>query len=218
MKLNIFLLFLNPQPHHQDIINYNCRSLVSSVPFFANADQNFVSDVVTKLKFEVIQPGDFIIRDGTIGTKMYFIQEGIVDIIKSNGEVLTTLSDGSYFGEICLLTKAKRVASVQAVTYCNLYSLSVEHFNDVLDQYPIMRRTLESVAAERLNKLGKNPSIISTRQDLKVDQEALKDIVRKVLNFFLLYFYIFLLFSKISLFVKFNYPAKNESESIVFTV
>lgn len=83
------------------------------------------------------------------------------------------------FLEICLLTKARRVASVQAVTYCNLYSLSVEHFNNVLEQYPIMRRTLESVAAERLNKLGKNPNIISTREDLKIDQEALKDIVAK---------------------------------------
>ena len=57
-----------------------------------------MSDVVTKLRFEVFQPGDLIIREGTIGTKMYFIQEGIVDIIKENNEVLTTLSDGSYFG------------------------------------------------------------------------------------------------------------------------
>ena len=80
------------------MINYNCRSLVSSVPFFANADPNFVSDVVTKLHFEVFQPGDQIISEGTIGNKMYFIQEGVVDIIKSDGTVLTTLSDGSYFG------------------------------------------------------------------------------------------------------------------------
>lgn len=90
-----------------------------------------------------------------------------------------TLTGFDLFSEICLLTKARRVASVQAVTYCNLYSLSVEHFNNVLEQYPIMRRTLESVAAERLNKLGKNPSIISPRQDLKIDQEALKHIVAK---------------------------------------
>jgi signal-transduction protein with cAMP-binding, CBS, and nucleotidyltransferase domain len=55
---------------------------------------------VTKLRFEVFQPGDIIIREGTIGNKMYFIQEGIVDIIKSNNEVMTTLSDGSYFGGI----------------------------------------------------------------------------------------------------------------------
>jgi hypothetical protein len=36
---------------------------------------------------------------------------------------------------------------------------------------------MESVAAERLNKLGQNPNIISNRQDLKIDQEALKEVV-----------------------------------------
>lgn len=72
--------------------------MVASVPFFTNADPQFVSEVVSKLKYEVFQPGDYIIREGTIGTKMYFIQEGIVDIITKEGEVATSLSDGSYFG------------------------------------------------------------------------------------------------------------------------
>jgi hyperpolarization activated cyclic nucleotide-gated potassium channel 2 len=80
---------------------------------------------------------------------MYFIQEGIVDIVMGNGEVATSLSDGSYFGEICLLTNARRVASVRAETYCNVFSLHVDHFNAVLASYPFMRRTMESVAAER---------------------------------------------------------------------
>ncbi len=112
--------------------------------------------------------GDIIIKEGTIGTKMYFIQEGIVDIVMGNGDVATSLSDGSYFGEICLLTNARRVASVRAETYCNLFSLSVEHFNAVLDQYPLMRRTLESVAAERSYTLCGTISFghISTRRFL----------------------------------------------------
>ena len=70
--------------------------------------------------------------------------------------------------EICLLTNARRVASVRAETYTNVFSLSVEHFRDVLEHYPVMRRTMESVAAERLNKIGKNPSIVSTRADFQV--------------------------------------------------
>lgn len=41
----------------QDVINYNCRSLVAAVPFFTNAEPEFVSSVVTKLKYEVFQPG-----------------------------------------------------------------------------------------------------------------------------------------------------------------
>ena len=82
----------------QEIINHNCRALVKSVPFFTNADPQFVSEVISKLSFEVFQTGNFIIREGTMGTKMYFIQEGIVDIITKDGEVATSLSDGSYFG------------------------------------------------------------------------------------------------------------------------
>ena len=97
-KINFKFELINNYLIEQDVINYNCRSLVSSVPFFANADPNFVSDVITKLCFEVFQPGDQIIIEGTIGNKMYFIQEGVVDIIKSDGQILTTLSDGSYFG------------------------------------------------------------------------------------------------------------------------
>lgn len=132
--------------------------------------------VVTKLKYEVYQPGDIIIKEGEIGNKMYFIQEGIVDIIV-DGDVATSLSDGSYFGEICLLTNARRVASVRAETYSNLFSLAVEHFRSVLDQYPVMRRTMESIAAERLNKIGKNPSIVSQREDLESDLKAVSELL-----------------------------------------
>jgi len=87
-------------PHRlrlQEIVNFNCRKLVASMPLFANADPNFVTAMLTKLKFEVFQPGDYIIREGTIGKKMYFIQHGVVSILtKGNKEM--KLSDGSYFG------------------------------------------------------------------------------------------------------------------------
>ena len=71
---------------------------MAAVPFFKQADYNFVSDVVTKLEYEVFLPGNFIIRHGTIGSKMYFIQEGVVDVVDKDGKVVTSLSDGSYFG------------------------------------------------------------------------------------------------------------------------
>lgn len=81
----------------QEIINFNCRKLVASMPLFANADPNFVTSMLTKLRFEVFQPGDYIIREGTIGKKMYFIQHGVVSVL-TKGNKETKLSDGSYFG------------------------------------------------------------------------------------------------------------------------
>ena len=58
--------------------------------------------------------------------------------------------------EICLLTKGRRTASVRADTYCRLFSLSVDHFNEVLEEYPMMRRAFETVAIDRLDRIGKN--------------------------------------------------------------
>lgn len=59
--------------------------------------------------------------------------------------------------EICLLTKGRRTASVRADTYCRLFSLSVDHFNEVLEEYPMMRRAFETVAIDRLDRIGKTP-------------------------------------------------------------
>lgn len=47
---------------------------------------------------------------------------------------------------------------MRADTYCRLFSLSVDHFNEVLEEYPMMRRAFETVAIDRLDRIGK-PSL-----------------------------------------------------------
>ncbi|KAJ3598918.1 hypothetical protein NHX12_032881, partial [Muraenolepis orangiensis] len=142
-----------------EIVNFNCRKLVASMPLFANADPNFVTAMLTKLRFEVFQPTDYVVREGTIGKKMYFIQHGVLTVL-TKGSVGMKLMDGSYFGEICLLTRGRRTASVRSDTYCRLYSLSVDNFNEVLEEYPMMRRAFETVAIDRLDRIGKKNSIL----------------------------------------------------------
>lgn len=46
--------------------------------------------------------------------------------------------------------KCKRVASVKAVTVCDLYSLSRDNFELVLEEFPHMRTFMEMVAKQRL--------------------------------------------------------------------
>ncbi|KAL3061346.1 hypothetical protein OYC64_009513 [Pagothenia borchgrevinki] len=157
------------EPLREEIINFNCRKLVASMPLFANADPNFVTSMLTKLHFEVFQPSDYIIREGTIGKKMYFIQHGVVSVLTKSSTICgvqpsdTKLSDGSYFGEICLLTRGRRTASVRANNYCRLYSLSVDNFDEVLEEYPMMRRAFETVALDRLDRIGKRNSILQSK-------------------------------------------------------
>ena len=75
------------------------------------------------------------------------------------------------------MTNAKRVASVRAETYCSLFSLAVDHFTAVLEHYPVMRRTMETVAAERLNKIGQDPQIVSTTGDVEADINLVNEII-----------------------------------------
>ena len=51
------------------------------------------------------------------------------------------LSDGAFFGEISLiLPHLRRVASVFADSYCYLYTLTVEDFNEALNDFPLQAR------------------------------------------------------------------------------
>ncbi|KAM9686808.1 potassium/sodium hyperpolarization-activated cyclic nucleotide-gated channel 3 isoform 2-T2 [Trichechus inunguis] len=151
------------EPLREEIINFTCRGLVAHMPLFTHADPSFVTAVLTKLRFEVFQPGDLVVREGSVGRKMYFIQHGLLSVL-ARGARDTRLTDGSYFGEICLLTRGRRTASVRADTYCRLYSLSVDHFNAVLEEFPMMRRAFETVAVDRLRRIGKKNSLLQRKR------------------------------------------------------
>lgn len=58
--------------------------------------------------------------------------------------------------EICLLTDDRRVATVKASTTVDLFSLSKEQFQAILEEYPEMKQTMSTVAVERLHKIGLN--------------------------------------------------------------
>ena len=93
----------------------------------------------------------------------------------------------TYFviSEICLLTQQKRTATVRAASYCNLFSLSKEHFDRILESYPLMRRTLETIAAKRLHTLGKNPNLVTSRESLLDDINGIQRVFQVSLIIYL---------------------------------
>ena len=116
------------------------------------ADTDFVSDLIAKLKFEVYLQADEIIREGSVGSHMYFINSGTVQVTTKNGmkprylsgtlnsdsknrgitvkyfhEVKFVISEGEHFGEICLfVSNLKRTASIIATTNVSVYILRNE--------------------------------------------------------------------------------------------
>lgn len=61
-----------------------------------------------------------------------------------------------FYLEICLLTNARRTATIEAKSVCDIYILHAEDFREVVDEYPEMRQVMESVATKRLSRMGKS--------------------------------------------------------------
>lgn len=71
--------------------------MLSKVDFFSQGEPEFVDDVLEKLHFEVYLKDDVIIKAGSRGNSMYFIEHGSV-VIQVNGRIVNTLCDGDHFG------------------------------------------------------------------------------------------------------------------------
>ena len=123
--------------------------LVTQVPLFRNADRDSLKEIIRCLRTEIFSPSETIIHSGEEGNEMYFLVYGIVEVISDEGKVLNKLRTGSFFGELALLRKIKRIATVRALTYCQVYRLNNEDLERIMKKYPPLKRQLEHIAKKR---------------------------------------------------------------------
>ena len=78
---------------------------LSKVKLFRNCETGLIKDLVVLLRPVIYLDGDYICKQGDIGTEMFIIQMGQVNVMsRSNSKrILVTLEPGSVFGEIALL-------------------------------------------------------------------------------------------------------------------
>lgn len=79
--------------------------------------------------------GDIIFSEGEIGTEMYILQSGTVELLKEIGgetRVLATLEKGDFFGEMSVLEDLPRTASARAKTDVELVRINGATFDAML--------------------------------------------------------------------------------------
>ncbi|CAB1347291.1 unnamed protein product [Coregonus sp. 'balchen'] len=130
----------------EEILMVMCSSLLNNVPMFQNRDVNFLNTVLLQFQHEVFQEDDVIFHQNAPGDRMFFIEHG--QVLVETDSFPQELADGDYFGETCLMTKGKRLATVRALTTCQLFSLSSDRFQMVLQSFPDIRRDMEKFAQQ----------------------------------------------------------------------
>ncbi|KAG5892220.1 hypothetical protein JTB14_034769 [Gonioctena quinquepunctata] len=135
----------------QDILVYVTKNHVQKVDFFKDLPYTVLAKLVSRLKSEIFLANDIILTAGVAGNCMYFIYFGTVAIFSPGGNEICHLKDGAHFGEIALIFNEPRVATVRAVTPCELFTLNRLDFADVLEPYPDIKNKITLLAQERLN-------------------------------------------------------------------
>ncbi len=125
-------------------------AMVARVPLFSHLDAASIADFVGILNARTVPAGTVIIRKGDPGDAMYLIASGMVEVETAGAKV--RLEEGSFFGEMALLTRERRNATVTALKSTDLLVLDRDDFHRLMDRNPSIASQVRAVASERTNR------------------------------------------------------------------
>ena len=128
----------------------NVRDL-SSIWLFSECTAREQRTIAKALDEVVVQAGRVIVEEGTLGREFYLIVSGSA-AVKRNGRTVAPLSAGQHFGELALLDRLPRNATVVSETEMDLLVLGQREFNGLLETTPSIARKLMAAMATRLRE------------------------------------------------------------------
>ncbi|XP_030765043.1 uncharacterized protein LOC115889236 isoform X3 [Sitophilus oryzae] len=125
------------------------RESTQRVILFNQLPETILEKLRASLSCEIYLPGDVIIKAGMLGRCMFFILAGTVVVKTPKGKEVCYLRDGAHFGEISLVVNVARVATVEAVTPCQVFRLNRRQFLTVVRHHPDLLKQIHAQALER---------------------------------------------------------------------
>ncbi len=96
-----------------------------------------------------VPAGRVLVEEGTPGREFFFIVDGRATV-KAGNRSVATLGPGNYFGELSLLDRKPRSATVVSDTDMDLLVLDQRRFNGLLDEMPTLAHKLLAAMAQRI--------------------------------------------------------------------
>jgi NADH dehydrogenase len=94
--------------------------------------------------------GETIFQSGDIGDYLYVIAKGSVNVIK-DGELVATLQEGQYFGEMALLSTNRRSATIIAKGSCSILAIKKDDFHVLMSHFSDLRENFIKTKEGRLD-------------------------------------------------------------------
>jgi CRP/FNR family cyclic AMP-dependent transcriptional regulator len=159
----------------QSISLDNIVGFLVTTPLFDGLDAAERADVVRILEVTRLREGEKVFQEGDPGDAWYVISEGAVRVLKTldaGQREIARLTRGECFGEMAMLDRSARSATVEASTDVTLFRFRRARFEELLDQGSLgafkLVLAMARVLSQRQRELTRQFAELTER---KVDRE-----------------------------------------------
>ena len=124
---------------------------LSRVPLFAACSKKDLQTLARATEDVRVPAGKVLVEEGRPGHEFFLIANGKATV-KRGGRKVATLGPGQYFGELALLDRGPRSATVVADSDMEVLVLGQREFAGVIDEVPAIAHKLLSTMAQRLRE------------------------------------------------------------------
>jgi hypothetical protein len=124
-------------------------------PLFSDFSEDELLAVISGLNLASFEPGDVIMSEGEPGGSLFVLTEGTVKAFVKDqhgkNHRIRVMGEGTFFGEVSILTGSPRSATIVAATRCELLELDRAALDDISARQPRVHLVLKAFCGTRLN-------------------------------------------------------------------
>ena len=123
--------------------------LIKKVPLFSQLSKTELRQVASVADELQLPEGKELTKEGARGREFFVLLDGEADV-RQRGRKIRTLKKGDFLGEIALVSKVPRTATVKTTTPTRVLVITDQAFGALLDSSPKIQRGVVAALAERL--------------------------------------------------------------------
>ena len=127
---------------------------LAQVPLFSSCSSRDLGKIAKAADRINMVAGTTIITQGTAGKQAFVLLSGSATV-KRNGKKIATVQAGAIVGELSLLDRGSRTATVVCDTDCELLVVDARHLFAVIEEVPAMAHKLLAALATRIRDLDR---------------------------------------------------------------
>jgi CRP-like cAMP-binding protein len=119
------------------------------VPLFAACSKKDLQQVAKRAEDVKVEQGKVLVSEGSAGAEFFVILEGTAAVSR-HGQEVAQLGPGDFFGDLALLDRAPRNATITATSSMEVLVLGQREFAALIDEVPGFAHKLLAGLARRL--------------------------------------------------------------------